>query len=57
MLDRTLIRWLRPGLERGARVLHTWGVRADLRMVDLRLRVDVRHDHRHPARSRVARFR
>ncbi|MFI4929938.1 MAG: CDP-alcohol phosphatidyltransferase family protein [Burkholderiales bacterium] len=29
MLDRTLIRWLRPGLERGARVLHTWGVRAD----------------------------
>jgi phosphatidylglycerophosphate synthase len=29
MLDRTLIRWLRPGLERGARVLHSWGVRAD----------------------------
>ena len=26
-------------------------------LVGLRLRVDVRHDHRHPARRRVARFR
>jgi len=29
MLDRTLIRWLRPALERGARLLHGWGVHAD----------------------------
>jgi len=29
MLDRALIRWLRPGLHRGAGVLHAWGVRAD----------------------------
>ena len=29
MLDRTLIHWLRPGLERGARLLHSWGVHAD----------------------------
>jgi phosphatidylglycerophosphate synthase len=29
MLDRTLIRWLRPLLEPGARLLHAWGVHAD----------------------------
>jgi phosphatidylglycerophosphate synthase len=29
MLDRTLIRWLRPFLERGARPLHAWGLHAD----------------------------
>jgi phosphatidylglycerophosphate synthase len=29
MLDRVVIAWLRPGLERGARVLHAWGAHAD----------------------------
>jgi len=29
MLDRTLIHWLRPLLEPGARLLHGWGVHAD----------------------------
>jgi phosphatidylglycerophosphate synthase len=29
MLDRTLIHWLRPALEPGARLLHAWGVPAD----------------------------
>jgi len=29
MLDRTLMQWLRPGLQRGARLLHAWGVHAD----------------------------
>lgn len=29
MLDRTLMHWLRPALQRGARLLHAWGVHAD----------------------------
>jgi len=29
MLDRTLMHWLRPALQRGAHLLHGWGVHAD----------------------------